>query len=73
MIDRGVDDHGAEGVGKPERLDAVLPVAGHLDQRQLALQRAAVGSEVSDRMHRHHALELVLDLRSTIGVPVVTT
>ena len=38
------------------------PCAGDLDQRQLALERPALGGEVGDRMHRHQPLELMLDL-----------
>ena len=41
MIDGRVDDLGAEGVGKPQRLDALLALPGDLDQRQLALDRPA--------------------------------
>ena len=47
---------------KPKRLDPVLAVAGDLDQRQLALERPALRGEVGDRMDRHQALKLVLDL-----------
>ena len=37
---RGVDDAGAEDVGQAQRLDPLLALAAHLDQRQLALDRA---------------------------------
>ena len=62
MIGRRVDDLGAEGVGEPQRLDALLALPRHLDQRQLALDRPAGRREVGHRMHRHQPLELVLDL-----------
>ena len=58
MVDGRVDDVGAEGVGEAKRLDAPLALAGDLDQRQLALERPALGREVVDAVHRHHAAEL---------------
>ena len=39
MLGRGVDHLGAEDLGDAQRLDALLALAGNLDQRQLALER----------------------------------
>src|ERR1035437_1985651 len=58
----GVDHPGAEGVRQPQRLDPVLALALDLDHGELALDRAASERHVHDAVHRHQAVELVLDL-----------
>ena len=58
----GVDDAGAEGVGKPQRLHAVLAFAAHLDHGELALQRRTGRGQIDDAVHRHQPVELILDL-----------
>src|SRR5689334_3290992 len=57
-----IDDAGAEGVGEPQRLDAVIAGSGHLDQRELALDGIARHRQIGHRMDRDEALELALDL-----------
>jgi len=58
----GVDDAGAERIGKPQRLDPMLALAAHLDHGELALQRRAAAGQIDDAMHRHQPVELILDL-----------
>ena len=41
VLGGGVDDVGAEDLGHAQSLDALVALAGDLDQRQLALQRLA--------------------------------
>ena len=47
----------------PQRLDALVALARHFDQRQLALQRLAEHRQIDDAVHIHQPLELALDLR----------
>ena len=61
-LDGRVDHAGAEGVGEAQRLDPVLALAAHLDHGELALDRRPGDRHVDDAMHRHQAVELVLDL-----------
>ena len=61
-LDGGVDHPGAERVRQPQRLDAAIAAAAHLHHGEFPLDRAAGDRHVDDAIHRHHAVELVLDL-----------
>ena len=58
-LGRRIDHARPEGIGQAQRLDAVLARAAHLDQRQLALERLALGGEVDAPVDRHQPLELM--------------
>ena len=58
----GVDHAGAERVGQPQRLDARLARAAHLDHGKLALDRWAGRRHIHHAVNRHEPIELVLDL-----------
>ena len=62
VLGGGVDDVGAEDLGHAQRLDALVALAGDLDQRQLALQRLAEHGEIDDAVHVDQPLQLGLDL-----------
>ena len=49
-----------------------LAGAAQLDHREFPCDPAAGQRHVDDAIHRHHAIELVLDLLEHIGVPAVT-
>src|SRR5215470_16988926 len=57
-----IDDAGAEGVGQPQRLYPAFAGALDLDHGELALDRLAADRHVHHAVHRHQALELILDL-----------
>ena len=59
---RRVQHAGAINVGEAQRLDAVVAGAGHLDQRQLALDVGAERGQVGDRMDGNQPVELGDDL-----------
>src|SRR5262249_56066572 len=58
----GVDHTGTKRIREPQRLHAVLALAAHLDHGELALDVRAGHRHVDHAMHRHEAIELVLDL-----------
>src|SRR5439155_26563115 len=53
---------GAERIRQPQRLDPVVAAAAHFHHREFPLDGAAGDRHVDDAVHRHHAVELVLDL-----------
>ena len=55
-------DAPADVVGEAQGLDALLARSRHLDHGKLAGERIALHREIGHRMHRNHAVELVLDL-----------
>src|SRR3954462_5318024 len=59
---RSVDHAGAECVGEPQGLHAVLALAAHLDHGELALDVRPGDGHVNDAVPRHQPIELVLDL-----------
>ena len=57
-----VDQPRMHEVGEAQRPDQPLAVAGHLDQRQLALDVRPLGGQVLDPLHRHQLRQQRLDL-----------
>src|SRR5262245_20575437 len=68
MLGVGIDHVGTECLGKPQRLDARIARAGHLDQRQFALKGLVLPQfhcahrEIDDAMHWDDTFQLILDL-----------
>ena len=62
VLGRRVDHLGPENLGNPQRFDALFALAGHLDQRQFALQGHALVGEIAYPVDGHQPLQLMLDL-----------
>src|SRR5262249_47809725 len=61
-LGRGIDHAGAESIGEPQRLHAVIALAAHLDHGELALDVRPRHRHVDHAVHRHEPIELALDL-----------